>query len=75
MSNELDVYCSTCFALPGERCRTKFLVYGRNEVMPVVCPTHDARVQAKRRATLRSQFAEQLLTVAMMAFRAKPNEE
>jgi hypothetical protein len=44
MSDGTDVYCSTCFAVPGEMCRTKYLVHGNNEVTPVVCPTHMTRL-------------------------------
>ena len=46
MSTDIEVYCSTCFALPGELCRSKFLVYGLDEVMPLVCPTHKTRLIA-----------------------------
>lgn len=44
MDRSIDVYCSTCFALPGEPCRTKFLVHGHDEVTPVICPTHNSRL-------------------------------
>jgi hypothetical protein len=71
MGNETEVYCSTCFALPGELCRTKFLVYGRSEVMPVVCPTHRARLIDSRREALRYSFARQLLAVALLTFRTR----
>jgi hypothetical protein len=71
MGNETEVYCSTCFALPGEPCRTKFLVYGRSEVMPVVCRTHQARLLDSRREALRSSFARQLLAVALLTLRGR----
>jgi hypothetical protein len=71
MGNDIDVYCSTCFALPGELCRTKFLVYGRGEVMPVICPTHHARLLVRRRDSLHRSFATQLLAVALQTFRGR----
>jgi hypothetical protein len=71
MSSDIDVYCSTCFALPGELCRTKFLVYGLNEVMPVVCPTHKPRLIAGQKKVMRHSLARQLLTVALDSLRGK----
>jgi hypothetical protein len=44
MNNALDFFCSTCFALPGEWCRSKYLVHGDGEVTPVICPTHSRRL-------------------------------
>lgn len=44
MDEGIDIYCSTCFAMPGEACRTKYLVHGQDEVTPVICPTHSARL-------------------------------
>jgi hypothetical protein len=44
MTNAVDLFCSTCFALPGESCRTKYLVHGDGEVTPVICPTHSIRL-------------------------------
>lgn len=71
MSSDMDVYCSTCFALPGELCRSKFLVYGTDEVMPVVCPTHKTRLIAAQRKVLRQSLARQLLNVALISLRGK----
>ena len=42
----IDISCSTCFALPGEACRTKYLVRGQGEITPVICPTHSSRLEA-----------------------------
>jgi hypothetical protein len=64
MANDTDVFCSICFALPGEVCRTKFLVYGRGRVIPVICRTHSARLVASHRQSIRQMFATQLLLVA-----------
>lgn len=44
MENGIDVYCLTCFALPGELCRTKFVVHGHDGITPVICPTHSNRL-------------------------------
>jgi hypothetical protein len=44
MDHSIDVYCLTCFAVPGEVCRTKFIVHGHDEVTPVICPTHNSRL-------------------------------
>jgi hypothetical protein len=71
MGSEFEVYCSTCFALPGELCRTKFIIYAADEVMPVVCPTHHSRLVASRREALRNSFAKQLLAAARVTFRNK----
>ena len=71
MSRDIDVYCSTCFALPGELCRSKFLVYGLGEVMPVICPTHQTRLIAGQRKVLRHSLARHLLNVALSSLRDK----
>ena len=71
MGNDIDVYCITCFALPGELCRTKFLVYGKNHVMPVVCPTHHARLLSRHRILMRQSLARQILTLALTTLRGK----
>jgi hypothetical protein len=65
MANNIDVFCSTCFALPGESCRTKFLVHGRDEVTPVICCTHSVRLVDSQRKSMRKLFAQQLLLVAL----------
>ncbi len=64
MATDTDVFCSICFALPGEVCRTKFLVYGRGEVMPILCRTHNARLVASHRHFMRQNLATQLLLAA-----------
>jgi hypothetical protein len=64
MAKDTDVFCSICFALPGEECRTKFLVYGRDRVMPVICRTHNARSVASHRHSTRQILATQLLLAA-----------
>jgi hypothetical protein len=64
MAKDTDVFCSTCFALPGEECRTKFLVYGRGRVMPIACRTHNARSVDSHRESIRQIFATQLLLAA-----------
>jgi hypothetical protein len=37
-------FCPTCFAIPGELCRTKYIVHGNGEVTPVICLTHMSRL-------------------------------
>jgi hypothetical protein len=64
MAKDTDVFCSICFALPGEVCRTKFLVYGRGQVMPVACRTHSDRLVASHRHSSRQMFATELLLAA-----------
>lgn len=71
MISDIDVYCSTCFALPGELCRSKFLAHGVDEVTPVVCPTHKTRLLAAQRKVLRQSLARQLLTVALSSLLGK----
>jgi hypothetical protein len=44
MDIDINVYCSTCFAVPGELCRTKYIVHGYQEVTAVICPTHNSRL-------------------------------
>jgi hypothetical protein len=39
-----NVFCPTCFAIPGESCRTKYVVHGNDEVTPVICLTHASRL-------------------------------
>ncbi len=60
-----SVYCPTCFAIPGEVCRTKYLVHGHNEVTPVVCPTHRARLADVQKESSRRLFAQLLCAVAL----------
>jgi hypothetical protein len=59
------IFCSTCFAMPGEPCRTKFLVYAHNEVMPVICPTHSARLAESERQSMHQSLARLLCAVVL----------
>jgi hypothetical protein len=61
----IDVSCSICFAIPGEMCRTKYLVRGEGEITAVVCPTHDSRLEAGERALMKRALAEQICSVAL----------
>ena len=69
MGDAMDVYCSTCFALPGEMCRTKYLIHGKDEVTPVICRTHSARLVESQRELMRRSFAHRLLAAALIALR------
>jgi hypothetical protein len=71
MGDDIDVYCPTCFAAPGEKCRTKYLVHGNGEVTPVICQTHLARVVSRQKDSVRGSIARQLLAVALMTLRDK----
>jgi hypothetical protein len=71
MGADIDVYCPTCFAAPGEKCRTKYLVHGNGEVTPVICQTHLARLLNSQKDSLRDSIARQLLAVALMSLRGK----
>jgi hypothetical protein len=44
MHRAIGVFCPTCFAIPGELCRTKYVVHGNDEVTPVICLTHMSRL-------------------------------
>jgi hypothetical protein len=59
------VYCPTCFAIPGEACRTKYLVHGRGEVTPVVCPPHRARLAGSQKGSSHQLFAQLLCAIAL----------
>lgn len=52
MDVSISVYCFICFAMPGEMCRTKYLVHGLGEVTPVICPTHATRLIDSQRFAL-----------------------
>lgn len=67
--DSIDVYCSTCFAMPGEACRTKYLVHGHDEVTPVICPTHSARLADSQLESSRHLFAKLLCTLALNTLR------
>jgi hypothetical protein len=71
MGNDHDVYCPTCFAMPGELCRSKFLAHGRDRVTAVVCAAHPARLVDSQRDFLRHSLARQLLALALMSLRGK----
>lgn len=70
MGNVIDVGCPTCFAIPGELCRSRFLLNG-DRVVPVVCATHQARSIDSQREFLRHSLAKQLLALALMTLRGK----
>jgi hypothetical protein len=40
MHRAISIFCPTCFAIPGELCRTKYVAHGNDEVTPVICLTH-----------------------------------
>jgi hypothetical protein len=61
----IDISCSTCFAIPGEMCRTKYLVRGQGEITPVICPTHSSRLKAGERALMERALAQQICSVAL----------
>jgi hypothetical protein len=61
----IDVSCSICFAIPGEMCRTKYLVRGQGEITPVICPTHSSRLKAGERALMKRALAQQICSVAL----------
>jgi hypothetical protein len=71
MGDALNVYCPTCFAMPGEMCRTRYLVHGDDEVTPVICPTHSGRVLDSQKDSIRNAIARQLLAAALMSFRGR----
>jgi hypothetical protein len=65
MDFAIDVSCSTCFAIPGEKCRTKYLVRGEGEITPVICPTHSSRLEASERALMKQALADQICSVVL----------
>ena len=71
MGDDIGVFCPTCFATPGEKCRTKFLVHGSGEVTPVICRTHLDRLLDSQKDSVRNSIARQLLVVALMTLRDK----
>ena len=64
---DLGIYvsCSICFAVPGEKCRSKFLVRGKGEITPVICPTHSTRLADGERARMKQALAQQICTAAL----------
>ena len=71
MGNDLSVFCPTCFATAGEKCRTKYLVHGDGEVTPVICRTHLGRLLSSQEDSIRNSVAQQLLAVALMTLRSR----
>jgi hypothetical protein len=67
MDDEIELYCPTCFALPGERCRTGYVIRNDDEVLPLICVTHNARLLASH--ALDHLLAVRLLAAALIAFR------
>ena len=65
MDHAIDTYCPSCFAVPGERCRSKYLVLNGDEVLPVVCPTHTARSLVSERQSMRQALAQMICAVAL----------
>ena len=65
MEYATDIYCATCFAMPGELCRTKFLVHGRDEVTPVICQTHATRLAASEKEAMRQALAQLICDLAL----------
>jgi hypothetical protein len=61
----IDISCSTCFAIPGEQCRTKYLVRGQGEITAVICPTHSSRLEAGERALMKRALAQQICSAAL----------
>jgi hypothetical protein len=71
VGDDLKVFCPTCFATPGEKCRTKYLVHGNGEVTPVICRTHLGRLLDSQKDSIRNSIARQLLAVALLALRER----
>jgi hypothetical protein len=71
MNNGIDVDCSTCFAIRGELCRTKYVVHGQDEVTPVICPIHTSRLVDSQINLNRHICAARLLAVALTTLRDK----
>jgi hypothetical protein len=65
MDLDLHISCSTCFAMPGEKCRSKYLVRGHSEVTPVLCPTHSTRLAGGESALMKQALARQICTAAL----------
>jgi hypothetical protein len=65
MDHAIDTYCPSCFAMPGERCRSKYLILNEDEVLPVVCPTHSARLVVSERQSLRQALARMICAAAL----------
>jgi hypothetical protein len=64
MNYGTHIYCPTCFAIPGEICRTKYVVHGRGEVTAVLCPTHSARLAESEREKMYRSLAQMVCAAA-----------
>jgi hypothetical protein len=60
MEDGIEVYCYICCAMPGEMCRSKYIVHGKDEVTPVICPPHSTRVVDGQRGLARLACQEVL---------------
>lgn len=69
MADDIDIYCPTCFAVAGEACRSAYWIRGDNQVVPVICPTHTARLLGSQKYALHHSLAVRLLAAALLAFR------
>jgi hypothetical protein len=65
MDHAIESYCPSCFAMPGERCRSKYLILKDDEVLPVVCPTHRARLVVSERQSMRQALAQMICAAAL----------
>lgn len=50
MDGNTSVYCPICFSMPGDPCVSMYLVHGEGNLIPVVAPTHGARIADSDRA-------------------------
>jgi hypothetical protein len=64
MDQAINTYCPSCFAMPGERCRSKYLILNEDEVLPVVCPTHSTRFVVSERQSMRQALAQMICAAA-----------
>ena len=67
MNKAIDISCSTCFAIRGELCRTKYLVHGQDEVTPVICPIHSSRLVDSHRDSNRYLWATLAIAINRIA--------
>jgi hypothetical protein len=44
MDQSFSIFCPTRFAIPGELCRTKYVVHCNDEVTPIICLSHGSRL-------------------------------
>ena len=69
MEDQNEVYCPTCFATAGEKCRSKYVVRENEDVVPVICETHQARMLERQKSALDHSFAVRILAAALIAYR------